>query len=502
MDKSRKAVIIGAGIGGLASAIRLAVKGFEVTVFEKNNQPGGKIGHFELGGFAFDEGPSLFTQPALIEELFELADEPMEPHFAYQKQDICCHYHYEDGTRINAYADPRLFDEELVSKNGESPGALSRYLQRSGKMFSHIGKIFLEYSLHKKATLFSAPVFRALKATRWSYLFHTMDRMNRNHFKNARTIQLFNRFATYNGSNPYKAPGMLNLIPHLEHTEGVYYPIGGMVNIARSLYHLAIKKGVAFHFDTPVERIIHAGSRIAGIVVNKENWMADVVVSNMDVYFTHKHLLKQPIKAKKILRQERSSSAIVFYWGISKAFPALGLHNIFFSGDYQKEFEHLFQKKQLYSDPTIYVNITAKSEPGKHAPNGKENWFVMVNAPANAGQDWAASLVECRRWVLDKLSRMLQVDLATLIEQEAVMDPVLIESKTASYMGSLYGTSSNSRMAAFLRPPNFSKAIRGLYFVGGTVHPGGGIPLCLHSAKIMSEMVLKDVKSNHEESKQ
>ncbi len=497
MDMSRKAVIIGAGIGGLASAIRLAVQEFEVTVFEKNSQPGGKLGHFELDGFGFDEGPSLFTQPALLEELFALAGEPMEEYFTYQTEEVCCHYFYEDGTQINAYANSQLFDEELVTKNGENAGALSNYLRRSVNMYNQIGKVFLEYSLHKKETLLRAPVIQALKATKWPYLFHTMNRMNSDHFKNPKTIQLFNRYATYNGSNPYKAPGMLNLIPHLEHTEGVFYPRGGMVSIASSLYKLALKKGVTFHFDTPVERIIYAGSHVAGVVVNKKNWMANVIVSNIDVYFTYRNLLRQPLKAKKILRQERSSSAIVFYWGINKEFPNLGLHNIFFSGDYQKEFEHLFQKKKMYNDPTVYVNITAKKEPGIHAPKGKENWFVMVNTPANTGQNWPAFSVECRKWILDKLSRTLQVDLANLIEQEAIMDPVLIESKTASYMGSLYGTSSNSKMAAFLRHPNFSKAIRGLYFVGGSVHPGGGLPLCLHSAKIMSEMVLRDEKTNH-----
>jgi phytoene dehydrogenase-like protein len=185
---------------------------------------------------------------------------------------------------------------------------------------------------------------------------------------------------------------------------------------------------------------------------------------------------------------------LIFYWGINAEFPQLELHNIFFSTNYAAEFKAIFQTGSMHTDPTVYVNITSKCEPGLQAPNGKENWFVMVNCPANKGQDWKALQQKARAAVIAKLNRILGVDLETLIEVEEVLDPVLIESKTASYMGSLYGTSSNSKMAAFLRHPNFSKALKGLYFVGGSVHPGGGIPLCLKSAQIMGSMVEKDNK--------
>jgi phytoene desaturase len=285
---------------------------------------------------------------------------------------------------------------------------------------------------------------------------------------------------------------MLSLIPHLEHNEGSFYPNGGMISITNALYKLALKKGVKFYFNSAVERIIQHERKAVGVVVNGENILADVIVSNMDVYFTYKYLLNDSSKAKKILKQERSSSALIFYWGIKKEFAQLDLHNIFFAKDYQAEFDHLFRLKKMYDDPTVYINITSKCEPGTQSPAGTENWFVMVNAPANIGQDWELYREQYRKAIIAKLNRLLRTDIEALIEVEQVLDPVLIESKTASYMGSLYGTSSNSKMAAFLRHPNFSKAIQGLYFVGGSVHPGGGIPLCLQSAKIMSEMVAVD----------
>ena len=494
MYHSPKAIIIGAGVAGLASAIRLAVQGMEVTVFEKNSYPGGKLGELEMNGYRFDAGPSLFTQPENIEELFILAGEPIEEYFQYQSLPLSCNYFYEDGTVIHAYAEIDLFEKELIEKNQETAGSLYAYLKRSEKIYQRIGKVFLNYSLHKISTLWKSPVLPAMAATRWSYLFRSMHEVNMRYFKNHKTVQLFNRYATYNGSNPYKAPGMLSLIPHLEHNEGVFYPKGGMNSIARALYSLAVKKGVKFLFDTQVQRIIRKEKKVIGVVVNDKNIFADIVVSNMDVYFTYQHLLNDGLQAKKIMKQERSSSAMVFYWGIKKEFGQLGLHNIFFAKDYEAEFDHLFRLKMMYDDPTVYINITSKYEPGVQAPNGKENWFVMVNAPANTGQDWEVYREKYRLAIIQKLNRILETDIEPLIEVQEIMDPIMIESKTSSFMGSLYGTSSNSKMAAFLRHPNFTNAVRGLYFVGGSVHPGGGIPLCLKSAKIMSEIALLDNK--------
>ena len=490
----KKAIIIGAGIGGIASAIRLRILGFEVNVYEKNEYPGGKLSQFEIDGYRFDAGPSLFTQPQNIEALFNLANEPIEKYFTYRQIPIACKYFYQDGTVINAYTNKDDFANELQKKLGEDGTKLISYLQASEKLYNNIGSLFLNYSLHKISTLFRAPIFKALVALKFKYLFKTLHTINEQSFAKKHTVQLFNRYATYNGSSPYKAPGMLSLIPHLEHNQGTFYPNGGMISITNALYNLALKKGVKFHFTSPVKNIIQHKGIVKGIVVNNENHFADAIVSNVDAYFTYKYLLNNHRKATKILKQERSSSALIFYWGINQTFAQLELHNIFFAEDYQAEFESLFVTKTLYNDPTIYLNITSKCEPDLQAPTGKENWFVMVNAPANIGQNWEAFAKEYRQLIIAKLNRILQTNIEPLIEVEQMLDPVKIESETASFMGSLYGTSSNSKMAAFLRHPNFTNAIKGLYFVGGSVHPGGGIPLCLQSAKIMSEIVAVDSK--------
>jgi diapolycopene oxygenase len=208
----------------------------------------------------------------------------------------------------------------------------------------------------------------------------------------------------------------------------------------------------------------------------------------MDVVNTFRKLLPDAKQPERILRQPKSSSALIFYWGIKKSFAELGLHNIFFSNDYRAEFEYLFQKKTIYSDPTVYINITSKHKVDD-APEGGENWFILVNAPNNEGQNWDELIDKTRRAVIQKLTQNLGVDIGQLIECEAILDPRSIEAKTSSSQGALYGNSSNNRFAAFLRHANFSREFKNLYFVGGSVHPGGGIPLAILSAKIVVDLL-------------
>lgn len=490
--KSKKIIIIGTGVAGLATAARLASKGFEVEVFEKNGYPGGKLSSFKNGPFSFDAGPSLFTAPHLLEELFQFSNEPIENYFSYKKQDISFKYFYDDGTIVNAYTNNEKLAKEFNEKLGEEIDNTISYLEASKKLYNKTGVFFLNNSLHKIKTYFNKNIFKVIRITKIKYIFETLHQYNFNQFVNTKTVQLFNRFATYNGSNPYKAPAMLSLIPHLELNDGTYYPKGGMIAITNALFELCKHKGVTFKFNKNVDSIIASNNVVKGIVVENENIFADYVISNGDVYFTYKHLLKNEISASKVLRQERSSSAVIFYWGINKDYKELELHNILFSDNYQAEFNAIFNESKLYNDPTVYINITSKCEPGIQAPIGKENWFVMVNVPSKTSFDWDNLIPEIRLGIINKINSVLKTNVQNFIESESVLHPKLIEIKTSSYLGSLYGTSSNSKFSAFLRHPNFSNRYKGLFFVGGSVHPGGGIPLCLQSAKITAEMICKD----------
>jgi len=485
---NNKVIIIGSGVAGLATSIRLARKGYDVQVFDANPYPGGKLSAFNLGDFRFDAGPSLFTMPQFVEELFEICGENPKEYFEYSKKEIGCSYFWEDGTRLNAYDNQELFFSEVESVLGVPPKVLADYLKKAKKKYDLTESIFLKQSLHKLKSFLNTETLKAILQIRTLELGKSLHQINQEQLKEPHLVQFFDRFATYNGSNPYQTPGIMTLIQHLENHYGTFVPKKGMESITSSLYELAKRQGVVFRLNERVNQIIVENQKSVGVKTGNAFYPADKVCSNMDVYPTYKQLLNKEFQPSKILEQERSSSAIIFYWGISREFKELDLHNIFFSEDYKKEFKTIFEEQTVSDDPTVYVNITSKDIPSD-APKGCENWFVMINTPPDSDQDWNELVQSLRASVLKKINRILGVNLQDFIVEEDTLTPRLIEQKTESHQGALYGSSSNARMAAFLRHPNFSQQIKNLYFCGGSVHPGGGIPLCLLSAKIVSDQI-------------
>ena len=339
----------------------------------------------------------------------------------------------------------------------------------------------------------SADTLKALVSLNSLNLRSTMNEVNEKKIGHEKLVQLFNRYATYNGSSPYLAPGVLTLIPHLEFNLGTFFPDDGMHSITTNLVNLAESRGVKFEYNSKVEKINLSGRKVRGVTVKGQQMEADIVVSNMDIVPTYTHLLPELKQPRQVLEQERSSSAIIFYWGIDRQFPELDLHNIFFSKDYKQEFDFIFKEHDLFQDPTVYVHISSKYCEGD-APRGKENWFVMINVPGNVGQDWDSLINLSRERIIQKLSKILDIELKNHIESESVLEPRTIEANTSSFRGSLYGASSNHWLSAFVRHPNFHRKIKGLYFCGGSVHPGGGIPLSILSGKIVSELVQNDFR--------
>ncbi len=484
------AIVIGAGIGGLATAIRLRTQGWQVIVFEASAQPGGKIGELRMGAYRFDTGPSLFTLPSEVDELFRLAGKNPADHFRYRALPVVTKYFYEDGVVIPAWWEPEKFAEEIEKTTADTAASVHKSLARSSEIYDITGHVFLERSLHKVSNYLRKQTLRSILRLPRIDAFRTMHAANAKQFTDPRVVQLFDRYATYNGSDPYQAPATLNVIPHLEHNIGAFFPEGGMFSIARSLHELGKSIGVKYFFNTPVDRILLRGRRAMGVFAMEREWLAEAVVSNADIVPTYRRLLPQLKAPERTLSQPRSSSALIFYWAMNRTWPQTDTHNIFFSSDYPAEFDALWNKKTLADDLTVYLYVSSKAE-AADAPEGCENWFVMVNAPANTGQDWDALIPEARTRSVEKLERMLGTPVESHIQAEQVLDPRSIEAKTSSYQGALYGNSSNNKFAAFLRHPNFKHSLPGLYFVGGSVHPGGGIPLCLLSAKITGDLIGK-----------
>lgn len=484
----KKGIIVGAGIAGIAAAIRMAKKGYAVEVFEANAYPGGKLSAFSLGEYRFDAGPSLFTMPHFVDELFHLCGENPKEHFNYKKKDIACNYFWEDGTTLTAYGDKEQFLDEVEKKLGVPSASVKKYLDRAKRKYDLTENLFLRQSLHRLKTYLSFDTLKAIFQINTMEINRSLNQINEAQLQSPHLVQYFNRYATYNGSSPYQTPGIMTLVQHLESHYGTFVPKGGMVQISQSLFELAKRQGVRFHFNQKVEQILVEKKKAKGVIVHGKPHFSDWVISNMDIFPTYKKLLPKHKMPFNVKREERSSSAIIFYWGMVQKFPSLDLHNIFFSDDYQSEFKAIFQEHSLSDDPTVYVNITSKDVP-EDAPSYGENWFVMVNTPADYGQDWAALTEQLKQRVIKKLNRILDVDLSSLIEEEEIMTPPQIQMKTQSHLGALYGASSNNKMAAFLRHPNFKTSISNLFFCGGSVHPGGGIPLCLLSAKIATGQI-------------
>jgi len=485
---SRTAIIIGAGIAGLAAAIRLRSAGLQVQVIEANDYVGGKLTEVGNDQYRFDAGPSLFTMPQYVDELFEIAGRNPRQYYSYQRLDTICRYYWDDGTELTTYQDVPRTAEAIATELGESTDSVVNHLADSKLKYELTGKTFLEHSLHKLKGWLQGSTLRAITQLHKLDLLRSMHSVNASRFQNEKTVQLFDRYATYNGSDPYKTPGLLNIIPHYEYSFGAYYPDGGMHSITKAVYELAQDIGVQFTLGERVTAIDHSRAEVKGVSTEKGYYTADIIVSNMDIYYTYGQLLADSKRAKKVRKQERSSSALIFYWGVKGRWPHMDLHNIFFSSNYQAEFDAI-SKGEVCDDPTVYVNISSKMT-ASDAPRDCENWFTMINVPHDSGQDWSDIAATARANIIAKLSKRLGVPFADLVEYEDVLDPIKIDQRTMSHTGSLYGTSSNSKWAAFLRHPNFTSQISGLYFCGGSVHPGGGIPLCLLSAKIVHDLVI------------
>jgi len=483
-------VIIGAGVAGLAAAIRLRIRGHRVTVLEANPVPGGKLASLSLGGFRFDTGPSLFTMPGLLDELFAVAGRDRRDSLSVLEKvegTLCL---FPDGAELRAWAEPQRFAEEAARALGVAEERVLRYFAGAAFTYQRLGRIFVERPLDEPSTWMHRDVLAALHGLSRFHLFSTLHGANLRELREPRTVQYFDRMATYNGSSPFRAPGVLSMIPHLEHGLGTYLPERGMIGIVESLAQLAEELGIRFEFGTRATRIALSGSRVLGVEAGGQRFAADVVLMNGDVLHAYRDLLPETPELAALAHRERSSSGLVFFFGLGRRFPRLKLHNVLFSGDYPEEFRALFERGDISRDPTVYVYVSSKDVPGD-APEGGENWFVMVNAPADRGQDWDTLIPRARSDVLEKLERMLGEPVERHIEVESRLDPRDLERRTSAVGGALYGTSSNSPLAAFLRHPNRSR-YRGLYFCGGTVHPGGGIPLCLSSAKIVADNIGAD----------
>jgi phytoene desaturase len=502
LAKRPKVVVIGAGLGGMAAAARLATAGYEVMVFDQNKAPGGKANQMvlntEKGSFRFDTGPSLMTMKDIFEQLFIDCGEDMGKFLKLYPLQVLARYFWSDGLVLDYFAETERTDMIMDQVGLASLDEIRDYRNYSERIWD-LTKDHFVYNEFNFKTFFKPSFWLSVLNIRGVDPFRSMHKANSSFFEDQRAVQLFDRYATYNGSNPYNAPATFNLINHVE-KQGAFLPFGGIFAISHAIYQLCVKKGVRFYFGSKVQQILTTSDeQVFGVVVNDQMIQTNVVLSNCDPVTTYQELMaKETPKKKKFLDkkllEEPSSSAIVYYWAMKGSYPQLDVHNVLFCNDYEKEFNTIFNTGNLPSEPTIYINVTSKLN-RRDAPEGCENWFVMVNVPSNPEINWKVLSRTYKTIVLSKIEKALRVSaLASNILSEQTLTPEDIEKNTGSYLGSLYGSSSNTLKSAFNRTKSKSKEFKGLYFAGGAVNPGGGMPMVLVSGKMASEAIVRDYK--------
>lgn len=491
--ENKTVAVIGGGLGALSGAIRLARMGFSVQLFEKNPQLGGKVNEAVLADYRFDTGASLLTMPSVIDELFDFAGFNRSDYLDFVPIDPICRYFFPDGSVMDASANKAKMKTAIAQLSPNDVKAYEQFLKYAERIHDLTAEIFMFTPIHEFGKLMRHRHFRTLFRLHQIDPFRTVHQSVSRFFSDPRLVQLFDRYATYNGSDPFQAPATLNIIPYIEYGLGGYYIKGGIYRLVDALKTVAYELGVQIHTSAKVQTIRHNGKQVRGVQVNGDRIDADYVLCGADAVVAYHELIDGLQHQREKLNQlEPSLSGMVFLWGVRAKHPALAHHNIIFSSDYSTEFKQIFKHQQVPDEPTIYIAITSKSDTA-HAPVDGENWFVLLNMPYLVpGQMWKQEKMRIRKIVLNRL-KQLGFDIADQIEVEQTYTPEDFSELYASNKGSIYGVSSNNKATAFKRLPNRSRLLDGLYFASGSVHPGGGIPLVILSGKMAATLISENI---------
>ncbi|ONH62254.1 phytoene desaturase [Frankia sp. CcI49] len=510
-------VVVGAGVGGLAAAARLAAAGHRVTVCEAADQIGGKLGWYERDGYGFDTGPSLLTMPAVFEDLFAATGGPLGDVLTLRRLDPIASYRFADGTVLDAPADEAAFLAALDARLAPGAGDEWRRLDdRARRVWEVSEQPFLRSPVSLRALAWMA--VRRPGALATVAPASTLRGLGRRHLTDPRLRMMLERYATYTGSDPRRAPAALVTVPHVERRFGGWYIPGGLRLLGHAIAARATERGAVIRTGTPVARIsLTPGGRVDGVRLTDGVVLpADVVVSDVDATRLYdgappsaehpgrrgtRPLVEHPASRRRVRRLAPSLSGFVLLLALRGRTPGLAHHNVLFPADYDAEFDAVFGGR-LPWDPTIYI---ASPDDPAAAPPGDEAWFVLVNASPHrasgssgspggdaevrAGLDWdRPGLADAyARRILDVLAAR-GLDVRARVRWYQTISPADLARRTGAPGGSIYGVSSNGPRSAFLRPRNQSP-VPGLFLVGGSAHPGGGLPLVALSAKIVTDLV-------------
>jgi len=486
-------IVIGAGLGGVSAAISLAEEGYDVAVYEKNSHVGGKLNVLKKDGFSFDLGPSILTMPHLFEALFLKAGKRMEDYVPVMKLDPQWRCFFEDGTRIDLCADPADTVRSNPALTGQDRDELERFNAYSKKLYETVERGYFRQGLDTlPAVLKHYGIISSLLDLDY---FHTMHQGVSNRVTNPYLRQTLDHYSKYVGSSPFDAPAVLNLMPHIQSGFGLWYVNGGMYNLARGLQKLMEELGIAIHLNIEVINLKKEGDRIvSALLADGTEQGADIFVSDMEVIPAYERLLneKGPMLDSYKETFEPACSGYVLHLGVDKKYLNLAHHNFLFSRDPKRGYDEIYHDKRLPTDPTIYLVAPARTDPTQ-APEGCENLKILPHVPYIQDTPFKREeYMQLRERVLDKLERMALPDLRSHIITEDEWIPEDIQKRYYSNRGAIYGIVSDRRKNKGFKAPQKSEKYKNLYFVGGSVNPGGGMPMVFLSGQQVKDKIVQE----------
>jgi diapolycopene oxygenase len=498
LHHAKHAVVIGAGLGGMTTAIQLARAGFQVDLLEKNGNIGGKLNLHQEAGFSFDLGPSIFTLPQIFRPVFEGDGKRLEDYITLQRVDPQWRNFFEDGRVIDLWEDPAKMREELRPFGEDTITDYERFLAYSRQQYSIVEKGYFDQGLD---TFWDFVRFYGLRDARGLDYMGTMAGGISKWVRNPYLRDILEYFVKYVGSSAYDAPGFMNLLPNIQLEFGLWYVSGGLYQLARAFEKRLQETGVRLHLNHRVTSIDKQGTKVTGVQAITDHgkqisFTADFVVSNMEVIPANNQLLSEPPRVmKKLAKFEPACSGIVLHLGIDRIYPQLAHHNFFFSANQKAHFDRVFHQHLLPDDPTIYLVAPTRTDPSQ-APPGCDNIKILPHIPylndkhPYTREDCIALKERC----LEKLERMGLTDLRKHIVVEDFWTPFDIEERYLSNRGSIYGVVSDRRRNFAFKAPKQSDLYTNLFYVGGTVNPGGGMPMVTLCGQHVARLIIEQTE--------
>ena len=485
-------LVIGAGVGGIATAARLARRGFRVTVTEKGERAGGRCDRLVKDGHTFDTGPTLFLFPRIFAQTFADLGERMEDHLDLRRVDPSYRLHFGDGSTLALTSDLKATQEQLEAMEPGSFGGFLRHLNEAHRHYELGLANLVERSFNSVRDLCS--LVARLPLFGMGLLTKHHDHVGR-FFDDPRLKAAFTFRDMYISLSPSEAPAILALLYYAEYVHGVWYPTGGMYRIVEALTGIAERSGVRFMYNAPVERINVDGQQATGVTLSDGRQIqADIVVANADLPYVYRCLLPDDGMAKRLANKRYTCSTVMFFWGVKKQYPQFGLHNLFVVDNYRQSLDRVLRDLTLPEQPTFYLHRPVPVDPSM-APEGHDTLTVIVpvgHIKDASPQDWPAIQNRARQLVLQRLARIGVSDLEEHIKFEVSYTPRDWLSRYNLTKGATLGLAHNLMQMGYFRPQNRHARYRNLYFVGASTHPGSGVPVVLVSARFAAERILRD----------